>query len=48
MRKALAVLALALAACARGPQTTPSPSAGRFDVVIAGGKIVDGTGSAWF
>jgi N-acyl-D-amino-acid deacylase len=48
MTKNLIVLAVALAACARGPQTTPTPNAGRFDLVIGGGKIVDGTGNAWF
>src|SRR3954471_15738200 len=39
----LPLLALACAA----PHPAPSPST-RFDLVIAGGKIVDGTGNAWF
>jgi N-acyl-D-amino-acid deacylase len=42
------VLALTVIGCARNPQSTPSPRAGRYDVVIAGGKVVDGTGNAWF
>ncbi len=40
----LAVLAF-LAACR--PSTGPRPANG-FDVVISGGRIVDGTGNAWF
>jgi dihydroorotase/N-acyl-D-amino-acid deacylase len=40
---------LALSACARGPATPGvSPASEAFDVVITGGRIVDGTGSAWF
>jgi N-acyl-D-amino-acid deacylase len=43
----IAVLALAAATAgggldAQGPPTSP------FDVVIAGGRVVDGTGAAWF
>ena len=40
----------ALAACApRGAQTAPGPaSGGTFDVVIENGRIIDGTGAAWF
>jgi dihydroorotase/N-acyl-D-amino-acid deacylase len=34
--------------CARGPSIEPTPSAGLFDVIIANGRIVDGTGNAWF
>lgn len=50
------LLLLALAACA--PATSSAPMAapgapppappGEFDVVIAGGRIVDGTGNAWY
>jgi dihydroorotase/N-acyl-D-amino-acid deacylase len=36
-----------LAACGQAAQTTPAP-VGRYDVVISGGRIVDGTGNAWF
>ena len=40
--------ALALAACSHPtPTPTPSPTRG-YDVVIANGKVVDGTGNAWF
>ena len=44
------LLTLAAAACSSGPSPrdpappTPSP----FDVVIEGGRIVDGTGNAWY
>lgn len=30
------------------PRTSPSPAATSYDVVIANGRIVDGTGNAWF
>ncbi|MEK7401105.1 MAG: amidohydrolase family protein [Gemmatimonadota bacterium] len=39
-------LAVALASCAR-PSTAPGP-AGTFDLVIANGRIVDGTGNPWY
>src|SRR5688572_26453749 len=44
----LAFLAAATASlsCA-APRTTPTPANG-YDVVIANGRIVDGTGNAWF
>src|SRR3954464_10283965 len=45
MRSSLLLPLLALACTA--PRTAPSPST-RFDLVIANGKIVDGTGNAWF
>lgn len=49
-RRAAAVAALlALAACARAPAAPGiAPQSAPFDVVITGGRIVDGTGSAWF
>ncbi len=38
-----------VAACTRPSTTTaPAPSAGSYDVIIANGRIVDGTGDAWF
>jgi N-acyl-D-amino-acid deacylase len=48
--RALAAAALlALAACVRTPGAPAiAPESGPFDVVITGGRIVDGTGSAWF
>src|SRR5688572_33266135 len=44
----LAFLAAATASlsCA-APRTTPTPANG-YDVVIANGRIVDGTGNPWF
>ncbi|MEO5568619.1 MAG: D-aminoacylase [Gemmatimonadaceae bacterium] len=44
----LSLLIVAIAGCARPPQTMPSPQGEKYDVVITGGKVVDGTGSAWF
>ena len=39
---------VALAACARHPSTSaPSPQT-PFDVVLENGRVVDGTGAAWF
>jgi dihydroorotase/N-acyl-D-amino-acid deacylase len=52
VRRSLAALLapLALAACA--PRTATRPAsvapAGAFDVVIENGRVVDGTGAAWF
>src|SRR3954468_24676176 len=48
MRRIL-LFALAAIACT-APRTTPAPAARgtAYDVVIANGKIVDGTGNAWF
>jgi len=44
----LALAALALS-CSTPPRTTSTPSlTGRYDVVIGNGRVVDGTGSAWF
>src|SRR5690349_8181788 len=46
----LAALALSLGACVRPATTTRTPapaSAQSYDVVITGGRIVDGTGNAW-
>lgn len=41
------ILPLALGACARAT-TGPIPSSGPFDVLITDGRIVDGTGNAWY
>lgn len=48
---ALSVMAaVCLAACTHpAPNTGPTPVSGqRFDVVIENGRVVDGTGAAWF
>ena len=42
---ALALVSITAVACR--PATSPSPMTG-FDVVISGGRIVDGTGNAWY
>lgn len=53
-RAALAVLAFVVSACTAAPSPrpagpTPAPTApGAYDVVIHGGRIVDGTGNAWY
>ncbi|HEY6159269.1 MAG TPA: D-aminoacylase [Gemmatimonadales bacterium] len=42
-------LVVLVGACAHAPGvTTPTPAAGPYDVVIAGGRVVDGTGSPWY
>jgi N-acyl-D-amino-acid deacylase len=47
-RRAILLSCLALAACARQPSTSaPSPQDG-FDLVLENGRVVDGTGAAWF
>jgi N-acyl-D-amino-acid deacylase len=43
---ALAVLAACTPRAAQGP--APASAAGPFDVVIENGRIIDGTGAAWF
>ena len=47
---AVVIVCLALSACGGAlPPSAVSPSPGeRFDVVIEGGRIVDGTGNAWY
>ena len=37
-----------LAACTNTPRVATAPYNGAFDVVISNGRIVDGTGNAWF
>jgi N-acyl-D-amino-acid deacylase len=43
----LSLLALAVG-CARAPQLEPTPVGDAFDVIIENGRVVDGTGNAWF
>jgi len=47
MRTSAVLLSIALAACSRA-STAPSPAPSSYETVITGGKIVDGTGNAWF
>src|SRR2546430_474673 len=45
----LPLLLLLAAACAHGRAPgTPAPLTGPYDVVIEGGRVVDGTGNPWF
>ncbi len=49
---AAATMLLACAPAARRPapevSTRPTPAGDRYDAVITGGRIIDGTGAAWF
>lgn len=44
---AVAVLTL-MVGCAKGPEVGLAPLDGSFDVIVENGRIVDGTGAAWF
>jgi N-acyl-D-amino-acid deacylase len=47
-RRAILLCCLTLAACGRRPSTSaPSPQT-QFDVVLENGRVIDGTGAAWF
>jgi len=49
MRPPLAALAAAaLAACPPGPGIAGPSGGSRYDVIIGGGRIVDGTGNPWY
>jgi dihydroorotase/N-acyl-D-amino-acid deacylase len=49
VRGFLPIIAMALAACAPRSRVSTSPmSAGDLDVVIENGRVVDGTGAAWY
>jgi len=45
---ALATIIVALAGCAGSTHPGVAASDGPYDVVISGGRIVDGTGNSWF
>ena len=48
-KRCLILLALLTAACAAGlPPADLAPEAVPYDLVIEGGRVVDGTGAAWF
>ena len=48
MHKPSALVLLFAFGCSAAPRTAPAPASSRYDVVIANGKIVDGSGNAWF
>jgi N-acyl-D-amino-acid deacylase len=45
---AVAIMSLIMAACAGNPHPASTSPQGSYDVVISGGKIVDGTGNPWY
>jgi N-acyl-D-amino-acid deacylase len=44
----IAGLSVLIAACAGNPRPASAAPQGTYDVVISGGKIVDGTGNPWY
>jgi N-acyl-D-amino-acid deacylase len=48
MRPTVATLLVLLAACVPAAPPASAPEAAPFDVVITGGRIVDGAGNPWF
>ncbi|MHB1168737.1 MAG: hypothetical protein ACYC28_05585, partial [Longimicrobiales bacterium] len=48
MKRALAACILLLAGCASAGSHGAAPDGAPFDVVITNGRIVDGTGAAWY
>ena len=48
MNRSLAVALLLTSACAPPPSAPAPAQADRYDVVIANGRIIDGTGAPWF
>lgn len=45
---AATLAAFSLACAGRGPAATGSSASSNFDVIIENGRVVDGTGAAWF
>jgi N-acyl-D-amino-acid deacylase len=45
---AIATISLFIGACAGNPRPASASPQGSYDVVISGGKIVDGTGNPWY
>jgi N-acyl-D-amino-acid deacylase len=48
MKRTLPLLLVVLHACAPAAPPALAPDAAPYDVVITGGRIVDGTGNAWY
>ena len=48
LRSTVPCAVLLVLGCSRAPVGGVTPDPGTYDVVITGGKVVDGTGSAWF
>jgi N-acyl-D-amino-acid deacylase len=44
----IATVSLVISACAGNPRPASASPLGSYDVVISGGKIVDGTGNPWY
>ena len=42
------VIACALGCAGRTPRSAPAPNGQTFDLVIENGRVIDGTGAAWF
>ena len=47
-RRAIAFICLVLAACSRQPSASAPRPDSEFDIVLENGRVVDGTGAAWF
>jgi N-acyl-D-amino-acid deacylase len=47
-RVAVAAVVVTSFACVPSARTAPSPDRGAYDLVIENGRVVDGTGAAWF
>ncbi|MEX2178330.1 MAG: D-aminoacylase [Gemmatimonadaceae bacterium] len=48
MRPSLLAASAALVLAACSPRTAPAPRMAAYDIVITGGRIVDGTGNSWY